>query len=292
MVPLIEIKSLEKQMDGFHLGPISLDLNPGTVFALVGPNGAGKTTSLNCISGVTRKDAGSILFNGKEISAEEGSWKANVAFVNPEQKYFEKWSVAKNLAFIETFFPGWQKNVSDKLLLQFKLSPEKKVKTLSRGDRVKLAAIVALARPSTLIILDEPTANLDPVIRAELISVLFDYLRTGNRSILISSHIMSDVESIADEVGFLKDGKLCLRTTKDSLLDSWGKITFSASAEKLSSHLEFKNSKKHGNYWLTISSNRDSAVEKLKQIGASDIQISPMTMEEIAVHILKGEDYV
>jgi len=163
----------------------------------------------------------------------------------------------------------------------------KKAKALSTGNRVKLALIAALAHSPKLLLLDEPTAGLDPVVRAEVLDVLFEVLETGERAIFYSTHILSDISRLADDLAFLENGKMTLRTPKDDLTDKWRRISFRLAQSNLK--LEAVVSRKHEDAeHQVISSDHEVTLKQLGAIGAENVQENRMTIDEIAVQILKG----
>jgi ABC-2 type transport system ATP-binding protein len=291
MTKAMSIQDLVKRYPGFQLGPLSLELEPGTVLGYIGPNASGKTTTFHCITGLERSDGGKVEFFEKENDPERPEWKYDIGYVGDRHAFFEGWSGEKNLAFRAQFYPTWSDELARDLARRFNLPLDKKAKDLSTGNRVKLSLVSALAHSPRLLLLDEPTTGLDPVVRKEVLDALFEVLESGERSILYATHILPDISRIADELAFLIDGKLMLRCPKDDLLDKWRRVSFRAtgSVPTLKAAVEHLTEK---NEHQVISANVDVTLEQLRSIGVEGIQETRMTIDEIAVEILKGGGHV
>jgi len=198
---------------------------------LIGPNGAGKSTTLNILAGLIRPDAGGAELNGAPITPDDARWKFDVGYIGDEPVFYERWSGAKNLAFIGQFYPDWSQPRAEELARRFDLDLSKKAFELSRGNRTKLYLLTVLARKPKLLLFDEPTSGLDPVVRSEVLDVLWESVEAGEQAILYSTHILSDISRLADHLLFLINGKLTLRETQENLLDRWRRISFPAKAE-------------------------------------------------------------
>ena len=212
--PAFVLSGLRQSYPGFRLGPIDLSLEPGTVLALVGPNGAGKTTALNCISGLVVPEAGSIEVAGRRVDPRDAAWKTNLGVVAETHGFYLQRSVAENLRFLSLFQPGWSERRARELCARFGLPLDKQVRRLSKGNVAKLALVAALGHAPRLLLLDEPTAGLDPVVCSEVLDVLWEVLEDGEHAMLYSTHVLSDISRLADELVFLRDGRILLRSAK------------------------------------------------------------------------------
>src|SRR5690606_27974435 len=206
MSSAVSLAGVRKQYPGFELGPIDLEVEQGTALALIGPNGAGKTTLMDLIGGALAPSAGRIEVLGRDATGTDPSWKASVGYAG-EQPFFERWTARANLRFLAGFYPAWSVAAEERLVEQFALPVEKRVKALSRGNRVKLQLVAALARQPRLLLLDEPTAGLDPLVRNEVLGTLWDLLEDEGITLVYSTHILSDVDRLADELAFIRDGR-------------------------------------------------------------------------------------
>ena len=282
------IKDMVKSYKDFKPGPINLDLKPGHVCGLVGPNGAGKTTLLNCLSGLIIPERGSISIVDRPLDLNDQSWKHEVGYVVDEQNFYENWTGARNLNFISKFYPSWSQSFADELVKRLECPIKKKASKMSKGNRVKLSLISVLARKPKLLLLDEPTAGLDPLIRAELLETLWELLADENQTIFYSTHNISDLGTMADEIVFIRDGIIKRRSDKDDLTNVWRKITFRSTNSKLAlpGVIDYKID---GNDHLVISENCDSTLESLKTHEVEDIKSNRLGLDEIVVWVLRKE---
>jgi ABC-2 type transport system ATP-binding protein len=287
MTKAMMIQDLVKRYPDFQLGPLSLELEPGTVVGYIGPNASGKTTTFHCLTGLVKSDGGRVDFFGKENDPEKPAWKLDIGYVGDRHAFFEGWTGEQNLAFRSTFYPEWSNELARDLARRFSLPLDKKAKDLSTGNRVKLSLISALAHSPKLLLLDEPTTGLDPVVRKEVLDALFEVLESGQRSILYATHILHDISRIADELAFLIEGKIMLRCQKDDLLDKWRRISFRTAGEvpALTAAVEHRTEK---NEHQVISADADATLEHLRSLKVEAIQETRMTIDEITVKILKG----
>jgi len=287
MTKAFEFNDVVKTYKDFQLGPLNLSLEPGIVLGYIGPNGSGKTTTMHCLTGLVRADKGEMKVFGKPNSLHHPEWKLDIGYVGDVHAFYERWTGEKNLTFLSRFYPSWSKQRTLELARRFQLPLDKNVRDLSSGNRVKLSLVGALAHSPRLLILDEPTAGLDPVVRTEVLDVLFEILESGERAIFYSTHILSDISRLADELAFLHEGQVFQRTAKDDLLDQWRKISFRYSGEDM--EVEAAVSKiREGNDFQVISYDFSTTIEQLRKIGAGNIKDTRMTIDEIAVQILKN----
>ena len=218
----IEIKGLEKRYDGFQLGSFDLTLPSGCIMGLVGENGAGKSTTIKLIMNAIGRDAGEISVLGVDNrSAEFRDVKEDIGVVLDEA-YFPEVMSARNVGKVMALtYKNWDAAAFEGYLKKFSLAPDKIFKDYSRGMRMKLAIAAALSHGAKLLILDEATSGLDPMARDELLDIFNDFTRDENCSILLSSHIVSDLEKICDYIAFLHRGRLVLCEEKDRLLEEY-----------------------------------------------------------------------
>jgi ABC-2 type transport system ATP-binding protein len=282
-----EYNHVIKTFPGFQLGPLNLELAPGTVLGLIGPNGAGKTTAIQCLVGLLRADAGEMKIFGRTNNLNKPEWKLDIGYVGDVQVFYERWTGQQNLRFISQFYPAWSEEKAVDLARRFRLPLDKRAKDLSTGNRVKLSLVVALAPSPKLLLLDEPTSGIDPVVRAEVLDVLFEVLETGDRAIFYTTHILPEISRIVDDLAFIDDGRIWLRTPKEDLIARWRKITFRLDEENIALDCMMSH-RKDGHDHQVITSDFETTLRQLQQMEAENIQEMRMSIEEIAVQILKG----
>lgn len=218
----IEIKGLTKKYDGFTLDDISFDVPKGSVMGFIGQNGAGKTTTIKAIFNIITRDAGTIKVLGLDNIENEYEIKEDVAAVFDELPFHEDFNAKQISIVLSSVFKNWDNEKFKELLTRFALPEKKKIKQFSKGMKMKLQIATALSHNAKLLIMDEATTGLDPVVRNEILDIFREYLQDGERSILMSSHITSDLEKIADCVTFIDKGKILLSGYKDDILDTHG----------------------------------------------------------------------
>ncbi|GLC87346.1 ABC transporter ATP-binding protein [Lysinibacillus piscis] len=218
----IEVRHLHKSFEGFSLHDISFSVPEGTIMGFIGENGAGKSTTIKCILNLLKKDYGEILLFGKDIVEHEISIKNDIGVVFDDLYVPETLNATQLDKIMKKVFKTWDSDYYFERLAQFKVPAYKKVKTLSRGMRMKLSIALALAHHPKLLLLDEPTSGLDPIVRDEILDLLLAYMEDETHSILLSSHMTSDLEKIADYITFIHDGEIVWSESKDVLLYEYG----------------------------------------------------------------------
>ena len=287
MTQAFKLNGLTKSFQEFKLGPLDLELEPGVVMGYIGPNGSGKTTTMHCMVGLVKADGGSVDIFGKENDPNKPDWKLDIGYVGDKHVFYENWSGEKNLSFLKQFYPNWDSQLEQELIKRFEVPITKRAKELSSGNRVKLSLIGALSHRPRLLILDEPTAGLDPVVRTEFLDVLFEVIESGERAIFYSNHILSDISRIADELTFINNGTISLETTKDDLTENWRRITFKLADSNISLD-NIVEVEKEGSNSRVVSTNYKKTISQLNQIGAENIQETRMSIDDIAVYIIKN----
>lgn len=217
----LEVINIRKRYKDFLLEDISFNLPKGFIMGLVGPNGAGKTTTIKAIMNLIKLDKGQVKIFGENLIDNEVKIKDKIGFVYDDCYTYEDFSINENKKLIAPFYSKWDEDKFKFYIDKFKLNDKKKVKDLSKGQKVRFSLAIALSHNAELLILDEPTSGLDPVFRSELLDVLFDLIRDEEVSILYSTHITSDLEKLADYITFINNGKVEFSIEKDSLLEEY-----------------------------------------------------------------------
>lgn len=211
---VLEIKNLSKKYPGFCLSDVSFSVESGTIMGFIGRNGAGKTTTLKSILNMVHPDSGNIKFFGKDINENEKSIKQFVGYSGGAVDYYRKRKIKKLLDVTKKFYSNWDDVICKRYLGLFSIDENKTPSELSEGMKVKLNLAIALSHKAGLLILDEPTSGLDPVSREEILEI-FRYLKTQGISVLFSTHITSDLDKCADEITYIRNGKIIYSGSKE-----------------------------------------------------------------------------
>lgn len=215
----IELSNVGRRLGKFELGPLNLIIPRGSIFALIGPNAAGKTTLLDLLMGMGLPDLGRIELLGMNLATDEVAIKKRVAYVSPDLNYQAWGKIGNALDFVSGFYPDWDDAHCTSLLVQFELTRGEKIASLSFGSKIKLALVIALSRNADLLLLDEPTVGLDAVSRQQLFGELLKFMQKEDKTIVISSHQLNELERFADHVGIIHRGKMLLSGRMDELIE-------------------------------------------------------------------------
>lgn len=204
---VIELQSVSKSFEGFSLRDFSLKVKKGYVTGFIGGNGVGKSTTIKLMMNLLQPDSGTVSVFGLNYKDHEKDIKQRIGFVFAEDVFYEHLTLAEIKAIVRKAYVKWDDEVFEKYVSMFRLPLTKKMNTLSKGMRMKASLSIALSHHAELIIMDEPTSGLDPIFRRELLDLLHELLQDGDKSIFFSTHITSDLATIADYVTFIHDGK-------------------------------------------------------------------------------------
>ena len=221
MINAIEVRGLCKDYGDFQLRDVDLTLPGGSILGLIGENGAGKSTTIKAILGLIRRNGGSIRIFGREILGDDPSYKEDIGVVLDEACLPEVITPRETGKLMALTYTRWDQGLYEQYLARFALPKDKKFKELSRGMKMKLAIAAALSHGAKLLLLDEATSGLDPMVRDEVLDVFNDFTRQADHTVVLSSHIVSDLEKICDYIAFLHRGKLVLFEEKDRLLEEY-----------------------------------------------------------------------
>lgn len=218
----IEISNLRKCYDGFTLDDISFNVPKGSIMGFIGQNGAGKSTTIRAILNITKTDGGSIKLLGMDHIRDEVRIKEQIAAVFDECPFHDSFKAKQLNILFRGLYQSWDEQKFYGYLERFQLPRNKKLGEFSKGMKMKMQIATALSHGAKLLIMDEPTTGLDPVVRNEILDIFREFLNDEDNSILLSSHITSDLDKIADCVTFIDRGKLLLTGNKDEILESHG----------------------------------------------------------------------
>ena len=232
----LELRGLTRSFDGFTLGPLDLDLPAGCILGLIGENGAGKTTTIKLLLGLLRPDAGEVRALGRRVAGPdlppdgEAGWKAEVGVALDEPGLPDCMSAAQLGRMFRQVYPAWDEAAFRRLLDRLHVPAGKPFSALSRGTRMKLSLAVALSHGARLLLLDEATSGLDPLVRDDILTLLMEFTRDERHAVLLSSHIVSDLEKACDYIALLHRGRLLLCDEKDRLTERFGVVRGEARA--------------------------------------------------------------
>lgn len=279
---IIEIKNLVKQYeDGFKLGPIDLEIPRGIIVGLIGENGAGKTTLIKSILNIITPTEGTI-----EMSIDDQESPLEEVGIVLDNAFFPEILTPKDIdESMKDIFKNWDSELFYKYLRNFKIEGGKQIRTFSKGMRKKLEIATSLAHHPKLLILDEPTSGLDPVVRDEVLDIFLEFMQDEKHTILLSTHITSDLEHIADRIVFIKDGKVTLEKDKDEILDNYGILKCDEEFFKKIEKEDILFYKKEKYEIKVLVENKNKISKKYK-----NSIIDKITLEDLMILTIKGDE--
>ena len=280
----IEIKDLTKKYDGFTLDNISFNVPKGSIMGFIGQNGAGKTTTIKLMLNLIRKDSGSIRLLGLDNAENEFEVKSRISAVFDELPFHEQINANQLSVILSDVFDGWDKKTYFSYLDRFSLPRKKRFGEFSKGMKMKLQIAAALSHGARLLIMDEATTGLDPVVRNEILDIFLEYLQDEENSILLSSHITSDLEKIADKVTFIDKGRILLSGGKDETVESHGLIKCGKNEYKDIDKSDIISARLTDFGAEVMVSDRKKAAKKY-----SGLTIDDTTLEEIMLFYVRRE---
>ena len=280
----IEVKGLTKKYQLFKLDDVSFTVPGGTIVGLIGENGAGKSTTLKCILNLIRRDGGEITLLEKDNVKDERLVKEDVGVVLDETGFHDTLTADMVGNVLSRIYQKWDKNLYQELLKRYDLPRNLFLKEFSKGMRMKLAIAAALAHHPRLLLLDEPTSGLDPVVRNEILDEFFAFIKDEDHAILMSSHITTDLEKVADSIIYLHKGKVLLQGEKDLLLERYGKLL--CSKEQLAQVDKTLLGGVRENQFGCEALVKDRSEVKRRYPG---LTVDPVSLDDIMVLTVKGE---
>lgn len=283
---LIRAVGLAKRYgDRAALEPLDWEVEAGSITGVLGPNGAGKTTLAKLVMGITEPTEGTVEVLGRAVRRDPVATRKTVGFLPEDKLLYDEMSVGAFLRFYGSFFPRWDSHAAAALLETWGISSTPRIKELSKGNRAKLVLGAVLCRKPTILLLDEPTIDLDPVSAEEVLSLVAQWVASGDRAVVITTHRLEEVERICDKVLFLIDGKAILQDDLDDLRSRW-KLVRASGAELGSEELKGWPGVQRvetGPGWtvLTVDGGADEVASKLRQAGATDVGVDGVSLREI-----------
>lgn len=280
----LEIHELTKKYEDFTLDHISFQVPSGSIVGLIGENGAGKTSTINAVLGLIKKDSGEIEILGENADNLSSPVKEEIGVVFDGSNFSEELTPVKLNKVLREVYSSWDQALFSKLLDQMEVPLSKKIKTFSKGMKMKLSIAVALAHHPKLLILDEATSGLDPVMRDDILDMFLDFVQDEEHSILVSSHITSDLEKVADYIVFIHKGKIIFAKSKDELLENYGIIKCGREQFEALDEEDQITYRRLDYEWQVLTADRNRAQKKYPKA-----LVIPATIDEIMLLYVKGE---
>jgi len=281
---ILEIKNLGKAYKNFTLDDLSFNVERGSVMGFIGPNGAGKSTTIKLIMNLVKKDNGNINIFGLDYLKHEKEIKQKIGFVYDENYFYEQLNIIEMKNILRPFYKSWNDTLFEKFIIDFELPKKNKIKTLSKGMKMKFSLALALSHNAELIIMDEPTSGLDPVFRSELLDILYNIIQDENVSIFFSTHVTTDLEKIADYITFINKGKLVFSQSKDEIIENYGLVKGGKELLDKDTRREFVSIKESGFGFEALTKDINSA----RKIFKDKAIIERASLDEIMVYTVRG----
>lgn len=280
----LAVKGLTKAYRDFTLDHVSFEVPRGAIVGLIGENGAGKSTTLNAILGLVKKDAGSIEILGQPDEELSPQIRSQIGVVFDGNNYPDMLSARQLNRVFKNIYPHWDEARYLSLLKEMALPLDKAIKALSKGMKMKLSIVAALSHHASLLILDEATSGLDPVVRDDILDLFLDFVQDESHSILVSSHITSDLEKVADYIVFIHQGKVVFSKPKDELKYQYGIIRCGAAQFEALNKEEIIACRKRDYEWEVLIADRTAAQRKYPKA-----VVDPASIDDIMLLHVKGE---
>lgn len=284
MDEILRVENLTKEYPGFTLDHVSFSVPKGTIMGLIGENGAGKSTTIRGILNLLKKDDGKVMFWDQEMSDKSVDLKEDIGVVFDKINFYDTLTALKVGKIMKRAYKQWDDGVYQNYLRKFKLPDNKEIKTFSKGMKMKLCIAAALSHKPKLLILDEATGGLDPVMRDDILEVFLDFVQDEEHSILMSSHITTDLEKIADYIAFIHQGKVLFCKTKDELRYSYGVIRCKEADFHRIDPDEILSFRKCDYQWEALVADKEKARRKYR-----DMVVDDATIDDILLLYVKGE---
>jgi ABC-2 type transport system ATP-binding protein len=270
---------------------ISLHVEPGKVYGLVGDNGAGKTTTIKMMLGMLPPTSGTVRVFGLNPIQDGVAIKKRIGYVSENREMYEWMIVSEIIWFVKQFYDNWNDSLVEKLLLQMELPPKHKIKHLSRGMRAKLALLLAMGHEPDLLILDEPSSGLDPLVRREILEHIITLIQSEGRTVFFSSHLLDEVERVADHVGIVCQGHLLVDMPLEQLKDKMKRIrvAWDNEAPDIQGLAVIDTLESTGRETAYIADNySDDILVQFKELKPRSVDVEPLSLEEIFVHSVQN----
>jgi ABC-2 type transport system ATP-binding protein len=279
----IEVSHLTKLIDDFHLGPVDLSFEAGTISALVGSNGAGKSTLLKLLMHLAPRDEGDIKVLGQSIDGKDESWKKKVAYMPQTVLGCDSFNGNQLKELVSRWYPTWDQALFDRIIKMFNIPLSKRYGKLSQGNQQKLNLALTLARDTDILILDEPTAHMDIPSKQMLLDVFVEWMDRGEKLMIISSHQADDIRKLADYVIVMKEGRLLGRFEKEELTGQYKRywMAYPLPNNRIPGEIERKNDR------ILVSDSSDETEAFFTNNHLSPLKMESLQIEEIITYMLR-----
>ena len=280
---VIEVNNLRKSFPSFRLDIDRLKIPSGEIIGLIGENGAGKTTLIKLLLNIIKKDDGEIKIFRQDLEENEILIKENIGVVL-DNSFFPENLTPKNINMVMSdVYKNWDSHLFYEYLKKFNIKDVQTLKTMSKGMRKKVEIATSLAHHPKLLILDEATSGLDPIVRSDVLDILLDFIQDDEHTVILSTHITSDLEHIADDIIFIHNGHVVLNTKRDDITDSYGIVKCNEEEFLSMDKKEILSFKKNKYHYEVLVSNRDKIKKQYK-----DYVIDKATIEDVMLLMIKG----
>ena len=274
---------------------LNLQVPAGSICGFLGRNGAGKTTAIKVLLGMARPTKGTahVLGVAAHDAVAGAAVRQRIGFVSDEKDLYDYMTVGEIIAFTRPFFPRWRAELEQKYLSAFELPQHRNIKELSRGMRTKLALLLVLCRGAELLILDEPTAGLDPAMAEDVLQALVGHVAGEQMTVFFSSHQISEIDQIADHVAIIDRGRLVLSGALDEVRDRYQRVQLVFAGDAPPSEFRAAGTvrvQRQGRVTTVLTSDREALIAEAKTLGPSSIDASPVTLKEIFLESVRTED--
>lgn len=280
----VEVRGLAKKYGGFTMSDVSFSVPRGYITGLIGPNGAGKSTIIKAIMGMIVPNGGEVCVFGQNAGAQEGEYKQEIGYISDENIFYEYMTMEQMKRVVAPFYSNWDEELYRKYMDTFELPSRKKIKHCSKGMKMKYSIALALSHHPSLLIMDEPTAGLDPIFRRELLDLLADYILEEKNTVLFSTHLTTDLDRVADYVTFVNRGRIVFSDNKDEVLERY--MIIKGGTELLDNDIrnELIGLRETNIGFEGLSGNRDQA----ERLFGDKVLYQRPTLEDIMYYTAKG----
>lgn len=285
---MLKVEGVSKKFKNFNLKNIDINLGEGFIMGIIGPNGSGKTTLIKMIMGLIEIDSGSITLFNKSMKTDYIDIKNDIGFVYDSLEFYEHLKVKDYKNICSLFYKNFESNKFEEHLIKFNISKSSYIKNLSKGESSKLMLANALSHKAKLLILDEPTAGLDPIVRKEILGYLQEFIEAGDKSVIISSHNTDEIDKIADYITFINNGNQIFSIDKETLRERYKIIT--GNKDQIDRMNKNVVGKRHLKYYSEALVKIDETLENYKEIkDMNNDRIKSPNIEELIYYYVEED---